>query len=267
MSVIDRIPYYSNEMMQEYCERLRRVVLDSKEVTIGRGKSSRVEKVLKYKTPQDAIDRIVDSCKYYKTLNEKDMDNKLQLRDYQKDIIIKGSEILKTYKFLYLAMEVRTGKTLTSLGIAEKVGAKKVLFVTKKKAMSSIVNDYELQNPNFHLSVINYESLHTIMYDEDWDLVILDEAHSCFVAGTLVDGKKIEDISVGDSLKSFNFETQEYEYKNVLNVFRNELTENLIKIKCNGKEIVCTESHKVFTKRGWIRAGDILPDDELQILQ
>ena len=178
MSVIDRIPYYSNEIMLEYCERLKRVVLDSKEVTIGRGKSSRVEKVLKYKTPQDAIDRIVDSCKYYKTLNEKDMDNKLQLRDYQEDIIIKGTEILKTYKFLYLAMEVRTGKTLTSLGIAEKVGAKKVLFVTKKKAMSSIVNDYELQNPNFHLSVINYESLHTIMYDEDWDLVICDEAHS-----------------------------------------------------------------------------------------
>ena len=267
MSVIDRIPYYSNEMMLEYCEMLKRVVLDSKEVTIGRGKSSRVEKVLKNKTPQDAIDRIVESCEYYKTLNEKDMENKLQLRDYQKDIIIKGTEIIKTYKFLYLAMEVRTGKTLTSLGIAEKVGAKKVLFITKKKAVSSIVADYELQNPSFHLSVINYESLHTIMYDEDWDLVILDEAHSCFVSGTLVDGKKIEDINVGDSLKSFNFEIQEYEYKNVLNVFRNELTENLIKIKCNGKEIVCTESHKVFTKRGWIRAGDILPDDELQILQ
>ena len=97
MSVIDRIPYYSNEMMLEYCERLKRVVLDSKEVTIGRGKSSRVEKVLKYKTPQDAIDRIVDSCEHYKTLNEKDMENKLQLRDYQEDIIIKGTEILKTY--------------------------------------------------------------------------------------------------------------------------------------------------------------------------
>ena len=177
MSVIDRIPYYNNEMMLEYCDRLKRVVLDYKEVTIGRGKSSRVEKVLKYKTPQDAIDRIIDSCKYYKTLNEKDMENKLQLRDYQIDIIERGFKIIKEFGFVYLAMEVRCGKTLTSLGIAEKAGAKKVLFITKKKAMSSIVNDYELLAPNFNLVVINYESLHTVMYDENWDLVIVDESH------------------------------------------------------------------------------------------
>ena len=37
------------------------------------------------------------------------------LRDYQQEIVNKGLPILNKYKFLYLAMEVRTGKTATSL--------------------------------------------------------------------------------------------------------------------------------------------------------
>ena len=63
----------------------------------------------------------------------------LTFRDYQKDIINKGVDIINQHRFLYLAMEVRTGKTLTSLGIAEKIkGVENVLFITKKKAISSI---------------------------------------------------------------------------------------------------------------------------------
>jgi hypothetical protein len=73
-------------------------------------------------------------------------------------------------------MEVRTGKTLTSLGICDKVGVKRVLFVTKKKAISSIEQDYIMLGPGFEIDVINYESLHTI--ENKWDVVILDEAHS-----------------------------------------------------------------------------------------
>ena len=62
----------------------------------------------------------------------------MQLRGYQLDIIERGTDVLLSHSILYLAMEVRTGKTLTSLNIAEKAGATSVLFVTKKKAMSSI---------------------------------------------------------------------------------------------------------------------------------
>jgi intein/homing endonuclease len=103
--------------------------------------------------------------------------------------------------------------------------------------------------------------------DGNFDLIICDEAHSCFLGNTLVDGKKIKDIKLGDYLNSFNFAQGIYEKKKVVNIYKNELNENLIKIKCNGKEIICTESHKVFTKRGWIKAGELLSTDELQILQ
>lgn len=100
----------------------------------------------------------------------------IEFRDYQTEIIGKGTEIIRTHRFLYLAMEVRTGKTLTSLGICQELKPKKVLFITKKKAISSIENDYNLLNPNFELTVINYESLHKLSR-KGWDVIIADEAH------------------------------------------------------------------------------------------
>ncbi|QDP66289.1 MAG: hypothetical protein Unbinned6224contig1000_10 [Prokaryotic dsDNA virus sp.] len=100
----------------------------------------------------------------------------IEFRNYQKDIISRGIGILKPHRFLYLAMEVRTGKTLTSLGICEKLHIDNVLFITKKKAISSIQNDYELLQPDFELEVINYESLHKVR-QTGWDVVICDEAH------------------------------------------------------------------------------------------
>ena len=83
-------------------------------------------------------------------------------RKYQWEIIDKAVEICTKHNFVYLAMEVRTGKTLTSLGIAQALGCRNVLFVTKKKAISSIQSDYELLNPSYGFRVINYESLHKV---------------------------------------------------------------------------------------------------------
>ena len=105
------------------------------------------------------------------------MANKLHWRDYQSDIIHKATTIINKSKFVYLAMEVRTGKTLTSLGIAEKLGVENVLFLTKKKAIQSISDDYDLLCPvRFSLFTINYESIHKAP-NLKWDLIICDEAH------------------------------------------------------------------------------------------
>lgn len=101
----------------------------------------------------------------------------IKFRDYQSSIIKKGVKILNDKKFVYLSMEVRTGKTLTSLGIIDKMIVNKALFITKKKAITSIESDYKLLSPSFDLTVINYESLHKI--DESgWDVIVCDEAHS-----------------------------------------------------------------------------------------
>jgi len=101
----------------------------------------------------------------------------MKFRDYQNKIINYATNVITIRNFVYLAMEVRTGKTLTSLGIAQKVGVKNVLFLTKKKAISSIESDYELLNPKYEVTVINYESIHKVP-KKGWDFVILDEAHT-----------------------------------------------------------------------------------------
>ena len=114
--------------------------------------------------------------KYISELLEKRKRIMLQLRDYQIDLSYKGLDILKQLGIVYLVMSVRTGKTLTSLNIANLYGAKKVLFITKLKAISSIKSDYDALNPNYEIQIINNESLHKIT-DNDFDLIISDEHH------------------------------------------------------------------------------------------
>ena len=172
--IIQIIPGYTGQDMLSYCERLYEVISQTKDVSRGRGKDKTIVKMPKYRGDEDTTQRIINSCKYYKEM----MENGFQFRDYQKDIIDRGSVILSSKRFLYLAMEVRTGKTLTSLGISSKIGAKVGLFVTKKKAISSIEDDIRALGSGTDFTVINYESLHTVADNCKWDIIVLDEAHS-----------------------------------------------------------------------------------------
>ena len=97
-------------------------------------------------------------------------------RDYQDRISNDAVEILRQKKIVYLAMQVRCGKTITALETCKKYNAKKVLFITKKKAISSIELDYKNFGYKFDLTIINDESLHKIT-DTDFDIVIHDEHH------------------------------------------------------------------------------------------
>ena len=99
----------------------------------------------------------------------------MKFRKYQSEIIDKAFDVLVKYRFVYLSMQVRTGKTLTAMGTAQKLGVDNMLFVTKKKAISSIEDDYKLLSPKFHLTVINYESLHKV--EGEYECIVLYEAH------------------------------------------------------------------------------------------
>lgn len=100
----------------------------------------------------------------------------MELRDYQKRIAHQCAEKVREYGFCYIAAEVRTGKTLMALKAAELLGKKNVLFLTKKKAIKSIEDDYTNFGFPYKIRVINYESLHKIR--DNFDLVICDEAHT-----------------------------------------------------------------------------------------
>lgn len=100
----------------------------------------------------------------------------ITLRPYQVDIIDMSCLILTHSNFVYLAMQVRTGKTLTAIGICDKMKYEKVLFITKKKAIGDITADRDKYGVCFTLDVINYESIHK-MPEHGWDCIICDEAH------------------------------------------------------------------------------------------
>jgi hypothetical protein len=98
----------------------------------------------------------------------------ITLRDYQEEAASKLAVLLKTKNCAYLAGEVRTGKTLMALAAAQRLGYKRILFVTKLKAISSIRKD--ALSLGVYALVTNYEQLKKYRYS-DWDLLIADEAH------------------------------------------------------------------------------------------
>lgn len=69
----------------------------------------------------------------------------LKLRDYQDAISTQAALLLERYNICYLAMECRTGKTLTAFAVAIKYGAKSVLMVSKVKALPNIRAAWNLE--------------------------------------------------------------------------------------------------------------------------
>lgn len=104
------------------------------------------------------------------------MESTFKPRDYQDKISSDAVEILRRKKLVCLFMEVRTGKTITALETCKKFEAKRVLFITKIKAFSSIESDYKNFGYTYNLTIINRESLHKIE-SNDFDVVIIDEVH------------------------------------------------------------------------------------------
>jgi len=83
----------------------------------------------------------------------------MEFRDYQLEMIKKAKPLLEKDRFVYLAMEVRTGKTLTSLGVSALLPVQNLLFITKKKAIGSIEDDYKMLNPSYKITTSPYIKL------------------------------------------------------------------------------------------------------------
>lgn len=116
-----------------------------------------------------------------------------------------------------------------------------------------------------------------LLMSEKTDLSILSEVKlllidECLRKNTLISTdrglKKIQNIQIGDMVKSYNVENNIIEYKPVLNTWKNLYKSNsyqyFLKIELeNGNIIQVTPNHKVYTQRGYVRADELTHDDDI----
>ena len=98
------------------------------------------------------------------------------------------------------------------------------------------------------------------------DLIFIDELHACFVAGTLIDGRPIESVKIGDYVNSFNHETGEVEPRRVTATFIHK-ADTLVTVKSeSGESFTCTEDHPIFTQDGYVKANSLSHESVLQLI-
>lgn len=111
------------------------------------------------------------------------------------------------------------------------------------------------------------------------NMIAVDEIHKCFDYNTLITtnkGKlKIGDIvenKINCEILSYNHKTNEFEFKPILNHFKNKVQEELIELEILGEDnkihkIKCTKNHKIYTdNRGYVEADLLTENDKILIV-
>jgi len=92
------------------------------------------------------------------------------------------------------------------------------------------------------------------------DYLVIDE---CFVAGTLVDGRPIETIQIGDIVTAYDEKTRRMANGKVTQLFKRRAPFRLVRVTASGRQIICTYNHPILSRYGWIPAGELNENDEI----
>ncbi len=203
----------------------------------------------------------------------------LILRDYQKECItlIKSKE---TRKYL-IVLATALGKTIIFTELINGSN-KRFLILSHREELVNQPVKYITDLVGIEqgkISAIGNERIVSACvptlikrlekYPKDYfDVIITDE---CFPEGTLISTLKgeipIEKIQCDDIIASYNHNLNCIEYKKVTHLFKNDL-KDLIKINLkNGKELICTCNHPIYTKDGYKLAYKLDKNDELLCMQ
>ena len=97
----------------------------------------------------------------------------MKLSDIQLQKIEEARVILDRFGLVLMNAECRTGKTRMGLSLCRG----KTLFVSKKKALGSIVEDLG-DFSGLDCRVINYEAIKGDILTIKWDTIVVDEIHN-----------------------------------------------------------------------------------------
>ena len=185
-----------------------------------------------------------------------------QLRDYQLDILEKVKAAWAWYSRVLIVAATGTGKT--TLFAAECIennasggktlvlahrdklvrqGAKRIAGETGLRVDIEMAGEYASPDaPVVFASIQTLQADHRLLGFEDghFSLVVTDE---CFPAGTMVDGKPIEELSVGDRVQSWSHLDDQIQLRTITKTFRNPIRRLVEVIMEDGKSIVCTPEH------------------------
>jgi superfamily II DNA or RNA helicase len=205
----------------------------------------------------------------------------LALRDYQQDLIDRLYALFdRGRRVVMVQSPTGSGKSciFSQLVIdARKEFLKRVLVVVHteelvlqnaahlERYLPGQVGIIKAGQPKSYWSPVQSASAQTLVnrFDVvgDFDIVIIDE---CFPAGTLVDGKPIESLKVGDIVSSFNESTKKIEMKPIVRLFKKS-ARKLVNVSARNKTITCTPEHPFYTQRGWIPAYQLTNEDYLYV--
>jgi hypothetical protein len=100
----------------------------------------------------------------------------IELRPEQRQLVDKAKIILLNHGVVYIAGEIRTGKTPTAIITAKEVGWRRICLITKKGAISG-VEKFTKEETDLDFTVTNFEQAGKLI--NNYDGFIIDESHAC----------------------------------------------------------------------------------------
>jgi superfamily II DNA or RNA helicase len=205
-----------------------------------------------------------------------------ELRDYQQQAIAEvRAHIKRGVRRVLVQAPTGSGKTiltshmLGSIGRAKQTGwfivhrqelltQSSIKFRDEEIPHGLVMAGYSMQ-PDNHIQICSigtlvrrYKNLRKPKY------IVWDE---CFPAETLVDGKPINMLEVGDMVRSFNHATNAVELKRIMHKFKTK-PRSMCTVHIADRSILCTESHPFFViGRGYVEAKSIQAGDLVIALQ
>lgn len=151
-----------------------------------------------------------------------------------------------------------SGKTFTSIHAADTLHMP-ILAIVPAPLRPNYHKELAKAGFKGQATVVSYDEALRRMNEPDFRntaskaLVVYDE---CFAAGTLVDGKPIETLKVGDVIPSFDCETMSVVPGVITALFKKKAIK-VARVSISGFTIVCSLNHPFATTAGWVSAKNL----------